>query len=234
MKEINHMDLVTRGDLEALLQMGEGPCVSLFMPTHRAGPEMRQDPIRLKNLLGEAEQRLGEAGLRAPEARALLEPARKLLDDQQFWRHQSDGLALFVSPGRFHPYRLPLELYDLVVVGERFHIKPLVSLLSGDGRFYLLALSQGEVRLLQGTRYTVGQVELDGVPESLAEVLRREGLERQLQFHSHGGPRGAGERSAIFHGHGEAEEDAKDDILRFFRQLDRGLGELLQGEQVPM
>jgi hypothetical protein len=42
-----------------------------------------------------------------------------------------------------------------VVVTDRFHIKPLLPLLSGDGRFYVLALSQSEVRLLQGTRYSV-------------------------------------------------------------------------------
>jgi hypothetical protein len=47
----------------------------------------------------------------------------------------------------------------LVIVSERFHVKPLLPLLSGDGRFYVLALSQNEIRLLQGTRYSVEQVD---------------------------------------------------------------------------
>jgi hypothetical protein len=38
---------------------------------------------------------------------------------------------------------------------DRFHLKPLLPLLTGDGRFYILALSQNQVRLLQGTRYSV-------------------------------------------------------------------------------
>jgi len=42
-----------------------------------------------------------------------------------------------------------------VVVSDRFHLKPLLPLLTGDGRFYILALSQNQVRLLQGTRYSV-------------------------------------------------------------------------------
>jgi hypothetical protein len=33
-----------------------GLCISIFMPTHRLGREVQQDPIRLKNLLGEAEE----------------------------------------------------------------------------------------------------------------------------------------------------------------------------------
>jgi hypothetical protein len=235
MKEINHMDLVTRRDLEALLDdREEGPCVSIFLPTHRVGPDSQQDPIRLKNLLGEAEGQLVERGVRAAEARELLEPARKLLDDHHFWRYQNDGLAIFISPKRFLSYRLPIEVEDLVVVADRFHVKPLLSLLTGDGQFYLLAISQGSVRLLQGTRYTVSQTELENIPESLAEALRYDDFERGLQFRTGSGPRYGGRRRAIFHGHGMGEEEAKENVLRFFRQLDHGLNELLRSEQVPL
>ena len=48
------MDLLPRRELEGLILEREGPCVSIFLPTHRAGAETQQDPIRLKNLLGEA------------------------------------------------------------------------------------------------------------------------------------------------------------------------------------
>lgn len=234
MNEINHMDLVTRRDLESLLQNDEGPCISIFMPTHRVGPDFRQDPIRLKNLLGQAEEELVEQGMRRPHAGDLLAPARQLLDDHRFWRFQNDGLALYVAPKHFSTYRLPISLDDLVVVADRFHVKPVLSLLTGDGQFYVLALSQGGVRLLQGTRFTVSQVELEDVPQSLAETLRFDDPERQLQFHTGTGPRRNGRRGAIFHGHGVGDEDSKEDILRFFRQLDGGLNDLLGGEQAPL
>ena len=45
------MDSVTIDDLKALIEREGGPCVSLFMPTHRAGAETQQDPIRFRNLL---------------------------------------------------------------------------------------------------------------------------------------------------------------------------------------
>jgi hypothetical protein len=55
-----------RADLEALVERQAGPCVSIYQPTHRAGPDTRryaqQDPIRLKNLLREAGQRLATGG----------------------------------------------------------------------------------------------------------------------------------------------------------------------------
>lgn len=45
------MDLLNLEELKALVGRNVGACVSLFMPTHRAGAETRQAPIRFKNLL---------------------------------------------------------------------------------------------------------------------------------------------------------------------------------------
>jgi hypothetical protein len=205
------------------------------MPTHRGGREVRQDPIRLKNLLAEAEAQLVEAGLRRPEATELLGPALHLLDMAGFWRRQSDGLAIFVSSTVFRTHRLPIDLQELVVVSERFHIKPLIPLLTGDGRFYVLALSQNEVKLLQGTRYTVDHVDLERVPDSLDEALKWNDPERRLQWHTRTGSTTDGRRAAIFHGHGVASgDDPKDYIRRYFRQIDYGVRDLLRDERAPL
>jgi hypothetical protein len=207
-------------------------CVSIFLPTHRAGAQTQQHPIRLKNLLREAEEQLLTKGLRAPEAEQLLGPARELLDDSVFWRHQSDGLAVFLSRGVFRYYRLPLNFEDLVVVADRYYLRPLLPLLTGDGQFYVLALSQNEVRLLRATRHSVSEVELKGLPESLADTLRYDDQEKQLQSHTSTAG-GRGDRAAIFHGH-EPDDDPKDDILRYFRQIDRGVREQLKGSKAPL
>ena len=222
------MELLSRAELEKLIEEPEGLCVSIFLPTHRAGAQTQQDPIRLKNLLREAEEQLLAEGLRAPEADELLTPARELLDDSVFWRNQSNGLAVFLSPGVLRYYRLPLNFESLVVVADRYHLKPLLPFLTDDGQFYVLALSQNEVRLLQGTRHSVSEVELVDVPKSLADTLRYDDQETQLQFHTGT----AGGRAAVFHGHEPG--DSKDNILRYFRQIDRGVRELLKRSQAPL
>jgi hypothetical protein len=150
-----------------------------------------------------------------------------LLDDLEFWRYQSDGLAVFVAPNLFRTYRVPLSLPELVVTGTRFHVKPLLSLLTGDGAFYILALSQNAVRLFEATRDRVSPVDLGGVPTSLQEALRYDHPERQLQFHT-SAPRRTTRRDAVFHGHGVGVDDAKDRVLRFCQAVDRGLGDLLR------
>ncbi len=236
------MDRLSAQDLREIVR-ANGPCVSIYMPTHRAGREVQQGPIRLKNLLGEAEERLIAGGLRAPEAREFLEPAETFVQNGVFWQYQSDGLTMFLASDLLRYYRLPLDFDELVVVAGRFHLKPLFPLLGGDGRFYVLALSQNEVRLLQGTRYSVGEVHLEDVPESLAEALRWDDPEKRVQFHTTtrtpGGervrPAVKSARPAIFHGHGVASaDDPTDTISRYFHRVDDGLNEVLGGEQAPL
>ncbi|MGH7391517.1 MAG: hypothetical protein ACREM3_18960 [Candidatus Rokuibacteriota bacterium] len=231
------MDVVTRESLEDLVERQEKPCVSIYQPTHRAGPDTRayaqEDPVRFKNLLREAGQRLTAGGVRSRAAQDLLQPARRLLDDPLFWQYQSDGLAVFLAPDTMRTFRVPFRFDELVVVAERFHVKPLLALLTGDGLFYVLALSQNEVRLLAGTRDHMGEVELPDAPRSLAEALRYDDPERQLQFHT-GTPAGGDRRAAMFHGQGTGIDDAKKNILRFFQQLDRAVVNVIRGASVPL
>jgi hypothetical protein len=203
------------------------------MPTYRAGAETRQNPIRYKNLLRQAEEHLQAAPLPSDAVQTLLEPLRPLTADNDFWQHQSDGLALLRGPDMSRLYRLPLAFEELVVVGEHFHLKPLLPYLSDNGRFYVLALSQNEVRLAHCTRYHASEIALDHMPQSLADALRYDDPEQQLQHHS-GQPIGRGQPSAIFHGHGGRDDRAKVDILEYFRQVDRGLREFLHDEQTPL
>jgi hypothetical protein len=226
------MELFTSKELRGLIQKKEIPCVSIYLPMYRVSPETKQNSIRFKNIIREAEQRLRTSGLRIKEVRKILKPARTLLKDSIFWQHQSDGLAVFISPEVFRYFYLPFHFKELLVVTDRFHIKPLLQLFSMDGQFYILALSQNEVKLFQCTRYSISELDLEGVPKSMAEALKYDDLEKQLQFHTQT-PSGTGGRAAIYHGHGTGIDDAKDNILRYFRQIDDGLRELLQEERAP-
>ncbi len=226
------MDMITSDELKTLIGKDPGWHVSLFMPAHRAGKDSEQDPIRFRNLLREAEERLLSQGLRSPDVREMLKPAQRLAQEPGFWRHQSDGLSVFFTPEQFHSYRLPLSFEELVVVSRRFHLKPLLPFFASNGHFYILALSQGQVRLLEGTRHTVDEIETENLPASLAEALQYERFERHLQFHT-GTSWATGSRSAVFHGH-DISDEAKGRLLRWFHKIDDELPGLLTGEQSPI
>lgn len=226
------MDMITLKELKKLSGRHDDWCVSIYMPTHQYGRDNEQDPIRLKNLLSEAAEQLESKGIRSPNVREFLEPAQQLLQDSGFWRHQSDGLAVLITPEAFYSYRLPLPFTELVVVADRLHLKPILPFFTSDGHFYILALSQNEVRLLEGTRHTVAEIEAENLPKSLAEAMKYEDFEKELQFHTSSGASGT-ERPAIFHGHDVSDED-KNTLLRWFHKLDDELLTLLANEQSPL
>jgi len=226
------MDIITMAELKTLSGRYPDWCASLFMPTHRRGKETQQDPIRFRNLLDQVDQRLQSKGLRSSDIKEMLKPARRLLNDPAFWLHQSDGLAMFLNSEEYRVYRLPLRFEALVVISDRFHLKPLLPLFTSDGHFYILALSQNQVRVLEGTKYTVDEVDLGDMPKSMEEALQYDRFEKQLQFHT-GTSTGSGQRSAMFHGH-DVREEEKERILKWFRTVDQELSALFSDSQSPI
>ncbi len=222
------MELLRHGQLRELIEQVTPPCISIYLPTHRGGAEVRQGQIRLKNLLKKAEDQLASNGRRQGEVKALLEPIQTLCENSGFWQYQSDGLAIFRSAEKFLYYRLPLHVDELLVITDRFHVKPLLRLFTEDGRFYLLALSKKEVRFFQCTRFGVREISLpEGTPRSLAEVVALKGIEKQTQVHTAGS-------AALFHGHGARNDEEKQDLREFFRLVDRGVHEILRDERAPL
>jgi hypothetical protein len=231
------MDTFTRADLRTLIETRQTPCVSLYMPTHRTGAELRQDPIRLKNILNLAEQRMTEMGLRTPEARNLLTQGWQRQGDQMFWQSQSDGLAMFLAPGWMRSFRVPLNFDELVIINDRFHVNPLLPLLQGDGRFFLLAVSQKLVRLFHGTRHSLSPLAPERLPRSLADVLDLGNYRNVLEWHSYRAPglKAPDDERMLFGADGpEKQEEKKDDILQYFRRLDDALQDLFHDESAPL
>jgi hypothetical protein len=232
------MDLFNREELNALATRRGDLCVSLYLPTERVEAEQAQNPIRLKNLLKQTRATLRERGMRDREIDALLKPAIDRVEDAPFWISQSDGLAMFISNEEFRYWRLPLRFESICYVGSRFHLKPLFPMMAANNRFYVLALAKNSVRLFQGTHFSMSEVESSEIPASITDALPFEELEKQLQHHA-GGRIGRDRSDMIFHGQGGGGSDdikskPQDVLRRFFREIDNGLSETLQGETAPL
>src|SRR6187200_3773061 len=115
------MDLLLERDLQLLLADHGGPCVSLFLPTPGTDPEEAAAARdRFRELLRQAEADLANAGIETEAARAVLRPGWWLLRDAAFWQHLSSGLAAFLRADLCRVFRLPLDLPERVVTGDRF------------------------------------------------------------------------------------------------------------------
>lgn len=227
------MDILKKEQLRNLIEKEEEYMVSIYIPTVDARIEVKQGQIKLKNALREAENKLEEIGLDKKDIEKLLNPADKYIDEKEFWLDHSDGLALFITKDTFTLYRLPIEFEQTVVVGDEFYIKPLLPLFTGDGAFYILAASKNDVRLFQATRDSISKIILTDTPKSLEEAMKYDDLEKKLQ-HNTKGNRNTGGDAPIYHGPGDEDEDEKNQILRFFQLLDKGIRKQIEEENIPL
>ena len=227
---------VSQDELKNLIEVTQAPCISIYMPTQKAGPEVRQNPIRFKNLMREAEEHLHAMGLDQDAIASLLQQAHEL-DSAEFWENQDHSLAIFISPEIFRHYSLPQEFEELVVVTDSFHLKPLLQLVNNDGLFYLLTLSQNDAKFFEGTRYSIKQIGVENLPTNMEEALQYDETAKDNQQRiatSKGGTANAAQQPGSFHGQGAEGDNDKSDILQFFHMINNALAEILKNKKAPL
>ena len=206
--------------LAELTAAHQPPCLSLYQPTHRHGPENQQDLIRFRNLVKSMESSLRKK-YPEPETRHFLEPFEALGLDREFWKNTLDGLVVLSGAGVFRVYRLRRPVPELAIVGNSFHVKPLRRFMQYVGRYQILGLSLTRIQLFEGDLGTLEEIEpAPGVPRTLTEALGSELTESHQTVASYGGAGGAG---PMRHGQGGKKDEADKDTQRFFRAVDRAV-----------
>lgn len=229
------METLSVAQIEDLQAQADGWCVAVYMPTHRAGKEIREDHIRLKNRIADAEKQLRQIGVDDSEIDALCGEVRDLCDmdseqNREFWRHQCDGLAIFLSADGSRLFKVGQSFDEKTVVAQRFHVKPLLHAVQGDGEYCLLAVSQNDVRFLEGSRSGLSTRPIEELPESLQAVVRGD-HQKGFNLHSFRTKANGGE-NAVPHGH--VEKNHEHELARYFRIIDEALNSDLEGDTRPL
>jgi hypothetical protein len=217
------MSTINDGQLADLLRSVRPPCLSLYQPTHRAHPDKRQDPIRFRNLVKSLEDAL-RRNYATADAGRLLEPFNGLAADERFWNRTLDALAVLSAPGVFRVYRLQRSAGELAVAGESFHLKPLLRILQSADRYQVLGLARQEVKLFEGNRDTLDEVDLHpGVPRTAGDALEGERKQPQISVWTYrAGAVGPQAGAGVQHGQGgQKDEEIERDTEKFFLTVDR-------------
>lgn len=135
-------------------------CVSIILNTHRTRPDNLQDPILLKNLIKEAEERLAkDYDKRFIEQ---IEAKLKTLVDSIDHDQNLDSMAIFVNENLAECVRLPIKVENRVVIDESFAIRDLVRATHESSSYYVLVLSRDKARLIEAHNDQVTE-EISGV-----------------------------------------------------------------------
>jgi hypothetical protein len=227
------MKTLSRNDLLSLVEITDHHLVSAYMPM-LTGVDGRQNPIRIKNLLSMAEEALIKKGVKPLRARQMIAETSELLAPQMFGPQTGPGIAVFLSDGEPLVYRLPFACEEVCRVGRQFYIIPALRWLRSDAPYYVLAVSQNQVRFFRGTRDEIEQVSVPNMPADRDTAVRFDDADPGLQAHSARPYLGRIKEGMAFHGHGGAPDAAKDFIAEYFREIDRALSGILRQATEPL
>ena len=212
------LDLPTLDQLRELAQTRAAACVSIYLPTTPLTQETDAARIELGNLAREAARQLAEGGADKALLAAIAEPLEALRGDDEFWRFQATSLALLATPERLLTFRLANRLQAQVEVADRFHLKPLLRAVTFPHAAYVLALSEGAVRLVE-------------VPESGPAVeVRVADLPRDAA--SAAGRSTLNDRSPK--GRIQGSEGQKVRLIQYARKVEAALRPVLAGSRMPL
>jgi len=219
--------MVSDKTVEEILEKNGNPLISITIPTHQMGEEIKQDPIRFKNLLADVNDELTDRGMKQADIDDMLKPAKDLLEKPMFWSHQEKGLVVYLANDYFNYFKLPYSVKEKSYINTHFLITPILPMVSLDGTFNVLAISRKNARLLRCTRNEATDITPDDVSTDIDDYLEVV-QEKQLQFHT-----GADGNKAMYFGHGSGDEDNRGVIEAYFRQLEKAMTAELKRDNNP-
>ncbi|MET9346414.1 chemotaxis protein [Streptomyces termitum] len=172
------MDPVLSGETLAKLRRPRPyPAVSLVMPTHRREPDNAQDPVRLRNLLAEAEKALtGDPDVPRERRLDILDQLGRAVAETDL-AHAEDGLVIYAAQGEHQVWSLPRTVPERVVLSDTFLTRNLVAAHAAEQPSWALAVAADRVSLWSGDPERTVESTREGFP--LTRDLEAPDVERE-------------------------------------------------------
>lgn len=233
------MALINKGDIEKLLNVQSNTknalCISIYIPTHRAGHETLngQDHILFKNKLRETRALLARHDVPEAEIEEYMKAGEELLNDNNFWRRQAEGLAVYITKGFSAHFTLPTAMPDVVYVLDQFYFTPVLPILSQNGRFFILSLYREKIAFYEATIDRIRQVDISSfVPDTMNKALKFDIKGNDQDFTN---STTTVNGTNIVHGPGSTKGDEEHERVReFMIEVDNSLQEILHDATEPL
>lgn len=126
------------------------PAVSVLLPTHRSEPESFQDPVRLRNLIADAKNRLtADENVSRADRLDVVEQLDRAVAEVDLV-HAEDGLLILAAPGEYQVWSLPRTVPARVVLSDTFLTRNLVAAHTAAAPRWVLTVAGDRVALFGG------------------------------------------------------------------------------------
>lgn len=224
---------INKQEVQDLLEYTGKPAISIYIPTARSGKEVnnKKNKIELKAQWDQIKRDDELNKFSDNQVDNFDSYINNLLEDQNFWHYQEEGLAVFLGDEFFKYFKVPILFEASYFILDSFYIIPFVPAFSPKHSFYLLTLTLKEVHLYQADQQGIKEVFIDNlIPSQLEERVGYDYKEKTLESKKMNNVQGAEQ----FHGYGGAKRDQKAEIKNYFSGIDKGLQSYLHNKSEPL
>jgi hypothetical protein len=213
-----YVDIPTLPEIRALIAIRADACVSIYVATTPQSQHVSASRIAFGNQAKAALAQLEAAGFDKRRQAALAAELAALGEDDAFWRLQAHSLAVLATPDSVRTFRLATHITDMVEVSDRLHLRPLLRAVAFPQTAFVLALSEGAVRLVEVfADLPPAPVRVSDLPNSAADAVQRASLNNLSP-------------NSRIHG----AEGQKVLLRQYARQVDARLRAVLSGRETPL
>jgi hypothetical protein len=217
--------VLTFDDLRGLAG-AEGTCLSAAFRISEPAQARAQLNSHLDSMQHEMRRHFfGRASEAEKKLDEFLDPVREVVKSDQTWGR---GVAFYRSAGFFQHFHLNRLSTDFVTVGDRFELRPLLSVMARNQSFYVLALSQKHTRLLRFANHRAEEAPLpEKTPRSLEDWMQTSTPDHVMDNRATAGP-GVGSSKGILFGTNSDADREPQYLAHFFKAVDKGIHEVLR------
>lgn len=228
--------LETLKDLKPLLG-AEGPCLSVYMPlsnASRAGlnPNAKQNELRWRETVRIAEERAEQFGNGGRDLLRSVADWKAVAPDEDL---DAKSVAVFRCGETLNLIPLDQEVTERAVLARHFYIRPLLAELTREKRFYLLALSQKNTRLLLCTNHSSEEVPFPAeIKTDFYVWMNQVKPDHTLVYNAASAPAGGPGSMNALAPKGSDDEAKSEYLSHYCKQINHGVNEVLRGKTEPL
>jgi hypothetical protein len=189
-----------------LSEINQPDSASFYIPTSRTGDNEKARKMLEKQIKSVGDQ-LIRLGHDESFVKGYRKPLEELLSNYVFWKHLSDGLAIFHNIELNQNYIVPIPFEPFHHVGKRFHLTQFIPYFNGSSSYFILALGKEDIKLFLCTIDSIGRIDLKKIIQNHDE--QNNGSEKETV-----------EKLKQNKGYGELEGEKIDEFLK---EVDRAI-----------
>ena len=224
---------IKTAELDQIAAIETPGCVSMYIPSLNEDTTKNSVRIEMKNMLREAKNALKGMGVEQDGINKIEHAVNDYLGVHEITPARNECVVIFVNPSYFHYVHIPNLRLHALMIGTKFNITPIASMLTRNQHFYLLSLSHKHTTLYLGDRFSLKPLHAKYFDRGMLQALQIDEFHKSRETHPVA-PAYLGKSSRSYHQQYDVSLTDKDMLMEFFHRVNHVVTQSISPTKRPL